>query len=400
MRESGFPVPMSKKLSPILQFAALPILVGLIALMELKHPFPLFRLLTFLLVSLLLADIAFILRGKARDVVLLLVSVAVGALIIESVSNLIEPKTSINTTRGWSVRQPVMGWGPEHSGRFHAEKRDRTTGATIYAANYTIDSNLLRETRSIQTGPAIVFFGDSYTFGDGVADAETMPQVFADTLEPKQRVVNLAFTGYGPQQFLREMETSRFDAVIGPDPKLFIFMTAAWHAERTACKAYWTPFAPRYSVVNGAVKYQGACNEGASLKAREWLENTAAYRVFVEPYRHRINRDDVDLYVSILEAAVKFARDKYGVRTLIPYLQVPEEYLRASGFTNEAIVDRLQTAGATVINVSLLKEGANGATISIKGDGHPTPLANRLRAAMLKNYIEQHMSDILMSGLK
>ncbi|MEJ0095019.1 MAG: SGNH/GDSL hydrolase family protein [Methylocella sp.] len=391
---------MDKRLFTKLRFAALPILVGLITLMELKHPLPLFRLLTFIFVFLLLADLAFILRGKSRDLLLILASFAFGICVIEAGANALEPKSSINMTQGWSVRQPIMGWGPDRPGRFHAEKRDPTIGATIYTADYTIDSNLLRETHSIQTGPAIVFFGDSYTFGDGVSDSETMPQVLADTLEPKLRVVNLAFTGYGPQQFLREMETSRFDALIGTDPKLFIFMTAPWHAERTACKAYWTPFAPRYALVNGEVAYQGACNEGASLWLRQWLENTAAYRVFIEPYRHEVNRNDVDLYVRILEAAVRLAKDKYGVTTLIPYIRTPPEYLRASGISNEAIMDRLKNSGAAVIDVSLQAEEADGATISIKGDGHPTPLAHRLRASMLKKYIEQPLSGPLLSGLK
>jgi len=365
--------------------------------LELKHPLPYFRLITFISVFVLLADIASLARGKSRDLLLVLASLAFGVSLIEAGANILEPKTSINMTRGWSVRQPIIGWGPEHAGQFHAQKWDPKTGAEIYNADYTIDANLLRQTKSCEAGPTIVFFGCSFTFGDGVADSKTMPQVFADALDRKQRVLNLGFTGYGPQQFLREMETGLFDSVIGPQPTLFIFLTAAWHAERTACKSYWTAHAPLYALENDQVVFKGACNEGASLWLREWLENTALYRVTIEPYRHKVSHDDIDLYIRVLLAAVNLAKQKYGVPTLIPYLRVEDDYLKGTGFNDEAIIKRLQDGGAYVVDASLAKEEAEGAIISMKGDGHPTPFAHRVRASLLKDYVERHLSGVLTS---
>ena len=214
------------------------------------------------------------------------------------------------------------------------------------------------------------------------------------------RVLNLALTGYSPQQFLREMETSRFDSVIGPDPTLFVFLTAPWHAERTSCKAYWTPHAPLYALEEGRIVYKGECNEGASLVLREWLENFSAYRKLIEPYRHQVNRADVELYVSVLEAAVKMAKDKYGVPVVIPYLRVPPEYLQASGFTDDAIMARLMSSGAIVVDASLQKEEAAGAQISIKGDGHPTPYANHVRAEMIRTAVAEKLSGVALSDAK
>ena len=34
-------------------------------------------------------------------------------------------------------------------------------------------------------------------------------------------------------------------------------------------------------------------------------------------------------------------------------------------------------------------------TLSIPGDGHPTALANRLRASILKNYLERNMPEVV-----
>ncbi|MDQ6701605.1 MAG: SGNH/GDSL hydrolase family protein, partial [Pseudomonadota bacterium] len=234
------------------------ILLGLIALMEADRPFPSFRLATFILAFLALAGMASLLRGKLRDGLVVLASLAFGLSIVETTATILETKEPpVVLTNGLQVRQPDIGWGPEHPGRFRAEKTDPKSGVPIYRADYTIDSNLLRETRSAETGPTIVFFGDSFTFGVGLNDAETLPQVFADLRGRKQRVLNLAFGAYGPQQFLAELQTGRFDGVIGAQPRLFIFMTAAWHAERAACKPFWAVDGPRYALENGQVVLKG-----------------------------------------------------------------------------------------------------------------------------------------------
>ena len=257
----------------------------------------------------------------------------------------------------------------------------------------------MRETHSAGTGPTIVFFGDSFTFGVGLNDADTLPQVFADLLGRKQRVLNLGVPAYGPQQFLAELQTGRFDHVIGAQPRLFIFMTAPWHAERTACKAIWErSSAPRYELENNQIMFKGECNKGQILRVRDWLETVAFYRLFIKPYLQKATHEDVELYIRILLASVSLAKEKYGVATLIPYIQ-SVGYLEGTGFTDDEIVQSLRDGGATVVDVSLAKEEAAAAKLSIEGDGHPTPLANRLRAPIIKDCIENRMPGILVAGV-
>jgi hypothetical protein len=43
---------------------------------------------------------------------------------------------------------------------------------------------------------------------------------------------------------------------------------------------------------------------------------------------------------------------------------------------------------------------AGGAQISIKGDGHPTPCANRVRAAQIKAAIDEKLSGVLLADAK
>jgi hypothetical protein len=385
-------------LSRLLRLAALPILAALILWVETRRQPGFFRLISLALTFLIVADIASLLRGAARDVSLMLASLLFGLSAIEAAAYVMQPGQLIASSDGATVRRPVIGWGPERAGRFHSEKSDPKTGAPIYSADYTIDSNLMRQTLSAEASrPAIAFFGDSITFGVGLNDADTLPQRFAD-LEPGERVINLAFTGYGPQHFLREMETGLVDAAIGPRPKLFVFLTVPWHAERTSCKASWVVDAPRYALENGKVAFKGACFEGVALQLRQFIWNSAAYRLIFDPDRGKASHEDIELYIRILLAAVDLAKTKYDAPTLIPFMRGADEYLRGTGFTNESIMARLAAGGADVVDVSLVKEEAAGVKIAIPGDGHPTALANRLRAEMLRAYIVQNMAHVLLAA--
>jgi hypothetical protein len=185
--------------------------------------------------------------------------------------------------------------------------------------------------------------------------------------------------------------------VIGAQPRLFIFMTMAEHAGRTACKPVWARLGPRYALENGHVALKGACYEGLRARVREWLENMASYRLFIEPYLQKGTHEDVELYVRILLASVSLAKEKYGVATLIPYIPA-EGYLNGTGFSDDEIIQRLRDGGAMVVNVSLAKDEAAGAKLRIEGEGHPMPLANRLRASLLEEYIENSMPGILVAG--
>jgi hypothetical protein len=382
-----------------LGYLAIPLFIGLMVLFEAWHFVHFFRVFTFSALALLLADIAWLNRERTRDVFVMLTSLAIGLIIIEGVSDsMMHRANGTAAQRGsWSPGEPIIGWGPNAAGRYRDYRID-SAGRTIYDVNYTIDRNLLRQTLSCKKGPPVVFFGCSYTFGDGVNDNETLPQYFANLTDRRMRVLNLGFTGYGPQQFLREEETGRFDDAIGPDPKLFVFLTAVWHAERTACKAYWTARAPRYALENGKLVYVGQCNPaGPSLWLRDWLENTALYREFVEPSRSRLTHDDIDLYVRILDAAVQLAKKKYNASTVVLYLRSDDSFFRGTGFSDDEIMQRLRDGGAIVVDASLVKEQKAGAQISIVGDGHPTPYANQLRASMLKTYLAEHAPGLLQS---
>ena len=159
---------------------------------------------------------------------------------------------------GYLGPHPVLGWGPQRPGKFAAFKWDAAGKNLLYRVTYTIDDNFLRQTQSNESGPVVAFFGDSWTFGEGVGDRDTLPQAFADFTQGQFHVLNFGFHGYGPEHFLRVMET-RYHRQLLDGAKLFVFQTAPWHALRTSCKPFWMRAAPRYILVHGQPVFAGSC---------------------------------------------------------------------------------------------------------------------------------------------
>lgn len=366
--------------------AMLLVIVAAIVFVETHHAIVAFRSWTFALLFLLIAVAATLAAGRLRDGLLVLAACAFGLLVIELAGDALEPKNPLTLTQGWAKHDRTEGWAIAKPGVIHAQRLDPKTGKLAYKASYTIDDRVNRIVRSTGDGPALVFFGDSFTFGDGLDDPDTMPQQLADLLGGRQKVVNLGVTGYGPQQFLRAVQTGYKSDDIGDKPLAFVFLTVPFHAARTACKEPWTTSAPLYKLVDDKVTFAGACYNGFAGTAHEWLANCAFYRVFLRPLQSRLTHDDVALYIRITAAAVKAARERYGVETLVPFLDAPApHYLDGTGYDDATILRDLRAQGVKVVDMTLADRPAEGIFAAIPGDGHPTAYANRTRAPMIRD---------------
>nr|UXE44104.1 hypothetical protein Hi04_10k_c1074_00024 [uncultured bacterium] len=287
-------------------------------------------------------------------------------------------------TSGHTAPHPVLGWRPAEPGVFHQTKRETATGRVVFDTDYTIDRELDRQVISTRDGPTIAFFGDSFTFGEGLPDEETLPQIFADLTERQFNVLNLAAAGYGPQQFLRPVEVGFFDHLL-IRPRAFIFLTAPWHMDRTSCVADYAMPAPRYLLADAMPRFSGRCIDRWSWLIGR-LFTMPMYHVFLEPALGGPSAAKLELYVAIMARAGELARAKYGVPTVVPYIPVPE-YLAGSGITDAMIMGRLRAAGLHVVDAGLDPAAFPGQKLEIPGDGHPTGTANRARAALLQRVL-------------
>lgn len=81
----------------------------------------------------------------------------------------------------------------------------------------------------------VVFFGCSYVFGEGVNDNETLPYLFEEKSHGKYRAYNFGFSGYGPHQMLRILESDLLKPVVnnGRQP-IGIYLALFSHIDRAA----------------------------------------------------------------------------------------------------------------------------------------------------------------------
>ena len=320
-------------------------------------------------------------RGRWRDAMMVASAILLCIAGAEAFA-LVSRSRAVPIIAGASERNsenPVLGWRATRPGPFRHWKRQTGSGRLLFDVIYTFDQHLERRVISAEDGPTIAFFGDSFTFGEGLPDAETLPQLFADFTDRRLHVVNLAGRGYGPQQFLRPVETGFFDDVLR-QPRAFVFLTAPWHMDRSACVASYVMRAPRYQMADGAPHYVGKCTDRWWFVGR--LFTMTMYETYLEPVLSGPSREKMELYVAVLARAGALARLRYGVPTVIPYIPTPD-YLAGSGITDDEIMARLRAGGLTVVDAGLDQNDFPGQPLAIEGEGHPTGTANRARAALV-----------------
>jgi len=203
-------------------------------------------------------------------------------------------------------------------------------------------------------------------------------------------VLNLAVSGFGPQQFLRVVETGLYDDMLIPALSM-AYLTAPWHAERSACLRGFMFWAPRYELVDGQPRFAGICGDTWSNRLHLLLSVIPAGNL--DARLGRANGAAIDLYIAILTRAGELSRKKYGARTVILYLR-DAAYTAQIGVSDDEIMRRLREGGLMVVDASLDAAAFPGQDIYIPGDGHPTGVANRARALLLR----RNLGDLLPSA--
>ena len=358
------------------------------------------RFLECLMLAALGAMLAWAARGAIRNALVMACSLLLGLALLEGGALLLDmrsgsaPALAANDS-GLSQYRPLLGWGAVKPGIYRSVKRTRD-GRMIFDTHVTIDDHLNRKTTPSEGERPIVFFGDSWIYGDGVDDSGTLPQAFADLNQGRIPVLNLAFAGWSPAQNLVALRAGLYGGLID-EPRRFILFTSPFHIERIACKgAYMVTRAPRLVPDGDGVRFAGPCVSGRSLLLPLLLiARRFALYDRLEPLLAAPRHDDVVTYIKIIEAFVAEASRRDHVDTTVLFAPFENAYLAGSGYTEARIVDDLRHAGVDVL-VDHLPEIADPGLYEIPGDGHPTALANRARAAE----IEAHLREIDPTALE
>src|SRR5262245_24428105 len=213
-------------------------------------------------------------------------------------------------------RDEQIGFAPVPGTVLRYRRVYRPTQEQLFDARYTIGANGLRVGGSgkFANGAGCIWiFGDSFTFGHGLNDEQTLPYRLQAGSKGRYRVQNLAFNGYGPHQMLASLQSGHAAKRVDCEPDLVIFPGVPDGARRAAGYATWDPHGPRY-VLNGDGRavFRGHFDTKTDLVGRFWdqLRKSRTWMTLVDK-QLVLNRSQAELYGAIIEESRRLVSEKY-----------------------------------------------------------------------------------------
>jgi hypothetical protein len=343
---------------------------------------------------LAVAGVLLLARPRWRTGSLLLASLMASLTGAEAVFGVLAPPpvnrdmTKISTPSHWTISDPVVGYRPKPAttvdviGKYGDE--------LIYHKTYTIEASGARATPGSQAGgPTYLFIGDSYIFGEGLNDDETLPSQFAQHLGVPAHVVNLGVLGYGPNHLVRAIESGLYDKYVVGKVAAVITWSTSLQMPRVIGDGGWLGSSPRYVLdASGHLNYTGTFYghrlrnplDGAWYLARTYL--AAAARA-AEP---EIERRQADLYVALTSRLRDVVRERFRAPLVMVY-DWPDQRVQGEFDQRHApIFKALKRLGLPYVQVrDIIDPMDNWHNFFIPHDGHPNAMLDaRIARDLLK----------------
>lgn len=271
-------------------------------------------------------------------------------------------------------------------------------------AIYTINKDGLRYTPSSneKSNQCLLFFGDSFTFGEGLNDDETLPYLVGKKTHHKYKIYNFAYSGYGPQQMLSAIEHGIVDKKIkNCKSTTAIYSGLPDHAKRIAGKLPWQKYDPKYSLVNNEAVYKGSFNGkkvGNSHPINPWLMKAQTivfvHNKIVEQKTVVKESEEAQyekLYIAILKKTKKLLKQKYNADFII----LLWDFGDSEDFQNYAFQRTLRENSFDYYLMSSILPNYSY-TYLRQDDGHPKTLANEFIADFISKKLSRMEKSYVM----
>ena len=273
----------------------------------------------------------------------------------------------------------------------HTSRELTTRGDVIYDVAYTIGEDGFRKTRTREDADLRVnFFGGSFTFGEGLDDDETLP-FYVSELMPMIAVRNFGFHGSGAHNALAILQSDR-----DTRGQVNFFLTAPWHATRSACKPGWSAGSPRYSLVGDTVVRNGFCESLRPSTLGDVLDKVLSrsnlYQLTKRAGHVEATDEDYELYLALVREmhALSKARNQ---KFIVGFIKAEDRYFKDSSYTNEKLFSALSDASDAIVDVTLAPryEDLDRSLYIHPLNKHPSALANSRRAQLIVPVIETEL---------
>lgn len=337
-------------------------------------------------------------RGNGwRTGALLAAAVALSLALLDAFAGLLTPTAHgaglVRTVepRWWPQPHPVLGFRPAPDTT--AVATATYNGQPVYHETYHIDSEGGRATPAAPPGADLyLFLGDSFMFGQGIKDDETLPWLFAEANGAKVKTLNLSAPGNAPNHLVRAFEAGLLDRYLGQPVKAVIVWIIPAQLARTTGDGSWLGSSPRYEIVDGKLVHTGSFTE---YRFGHPLTGLKYYLGELFPFIEAIGekqrqQEQLRLFVAMMGQLQQYAREKFNAPLVVVY-SWPDEKSRGthgdSAIEQPMLVDvivQLRKMGIQLIRVDDLTSGHPTDKLLIPHDGHPRRFTNELIAAELK----------------
>lgn len=282
---------------------------------------------------------------------------------------------------------PELGYGSIRERRVTSSQK-YFDGRVVYDVNYTIDENGLRTTTIVAdpNRPRALFFGCSFTFGEGVADTETMPALFEAMTGFS--AINFGFHGYGPHQMLRALEIGLPQGFGYRDARAAVYTALPEHVDRAAGRAPWDQHGPKYQIVDGRLRYQGPFSpqRPQTILGRvlaRWQLLALARTRWSDLARDE--RSDRATFLAIVGEADRLLKAQFGVPLVVLNWDVGPDRDRLLIDRGDWLKRTVPRLGIRIVSLSEHAPQLNEARYYIPIDGHPNGAAYLEAARVLAN---------------
>ncbi len=333
-------------------------------------------------------------RGNRwRTGALLVAAVAISLAVLDAFAGIISPTpmgrglVRMTDPKWWPPSDPILGFRP---------KPDSTVIATatfgdepVYRVSYHFDSTVARVTPTAESdSDTYLFLGDSFIFGQGLADNEALAAQFTKLSNLKVQGINLGVPGYAPNHLIRAFEVGLLDRYKDKKVKAVVTWIIPAQLARTTGDGGWLGSSPRYVLENGVLHWTGSFNE------YRWRNPIAGAKyllgqqfAFIDAIGMRQRQEEQsELFVAMMARLQTFAREKFDAPLLIVYSWPDEKSQVEDGDTGVAhsillsTLHRVRALNAPMLRVDTLTDGMDAAKIMIPHDGHPNAFTNELVA--------------------
>lgn len=355
-----------------------------------------------------------------RNTVIAMISIVVTLALAETALGYLpaliakKPDTGMNTAKDKSIyayfdsAQTYNTPAYWHLGPFGSQpkpgvftaKKVASNGDVLYDTIFTIGPDGFRVTPKYGDTQShrINFLGDSFTFGEGVADNETMAFYVGDLVNSQKQGANLwaplevknyGIHGWGIHQGLAILQSN-----LDTKSNLNFVLTAPWHASRVGCADFFSLGSPKYQLESdGLVKRNGYCRsfgwvEHSPKALRGLITSSKVFNLIQDSLLVTNDQDkQIAIYLGVLKTIAAESKRR-GEDLVVGFIKADDQWFIGS-YNNDKILAAIKDMGIKVVDMTLAEKNellARNYYIH-ELDKHPTGAANLARAKLLMNNI-------------